>query len=227
MSKLIKGGLKEVLKDIIPRELWDKIPTSFDIIGSRSGAVAIIEIPEELEPFKFEIAKAITKLNRNVRCVLRKVSGRKGIFRLYEYETLIPGPTEVIHKEHGYLIKLDPVKVYFSPRDQSDRLDIAKNVKPGEVILYMFAGVGPYALTICKFCPDVKIIYAIEINPYAINYMIENIRLNKLKGKIVPIEGDVRYVCPKLFNKFDRVLMTLPLGSHEYLDLSFKFLREC
>ncbi|MCG2892988.1 MAG: class I SAM-dependent methyltransferase family protein, partial [Vulcanisaeta sp.] len=62
--------LKDVVKPFVPRELWDKIPRSFDIIGSRSGAVAIIEIPPELEDYKVLIGEAIIKLNRNVRAVL-------------------------------------------------------------------------------------------------------------------------------------------------------------
>ena len=218
--------LKDLIKDKIPRELHQYIPSSFDIVGSRQGAVAIVEIPEELESYKYMIAEAIIKLNKNVRAVLRKVSGRQGVYRLYEFEVLIPGPTEVVHKEHGYLIKVDPTKVYFSPRDHSDRLDIARQVKPGETILYLFAGVGPYAIAICKFCPEVKIVHAVEINPWGIHYMIENIRINKLRGKIVPIEGDVREVAPKFYETADRVLMTLPLGAHEYLELGLCCIRK-
>ncbi len=209
--------LKDLVKDRIPPELHHLIPTSFDIVGSRQGAVAIIEIPEELEPYKYIIAEAILKLNKHVRAVLRKLGGRKGIYRLYEYEILVQGPTEVIHKEHGYLIKVDPLRVYFSPRDHSDRIDIARQVEPGETILYLFAGVGPYAIAICKLQPQVRVIHAVEINPVAVHYMIENIRLNKLKGKIIPIEGDAKIVSKHFYYKCDRVIMTLPLGAHEYL----------
>lgn len=218
-------SLKELLKNIIPQNLHHLIPTSFDIIGSRNGAVAIIEIPEELELYKYEIAKALIKINKHVKTVLRKISGRKGIYRLYNFEILIPGPTEVLHKEHGYFIKVDPTKVYFSPRDHSDRLDIAKQVKPNEFIIYMFAGVGPYAICICKQCPDVRQIIAIEINSIAIKYMMDNIRLNKLKGKITPIEGDVICVSPKYYNTADRVIMTLPLGAFQYLEYGIKCIR--
>ncbi|NPA99758.1 MAG: class I SAM-dependent methyltransferase family protein [Crenarchaeota archaeon] len=208
--------VKDLLKDKIPKELIELVPTSFDIVGSRQGAVAIVEIPEELEEYKYEIAKAIMKINKHVKAVLRRKGPRRGAFRLYEYEILIPGPTEVVHKEAGYLIKLDPTKVYFSPRDQSDRLEIAEQVRDGETILYLFAGVAPYAVAICKR-KNVHVIHCVEINPVAVRYMIENIRLNKLKGKIVPIEGDVNIVAPKFYYKSDRVLMTLPLGAHEYV----------
>lgn len=208
--------VKDLLRDKIPKDLIDLVPTSFDIVGSRQGAVAIVEIPEELEEYKYEIAKAIMKINKHVKAVLRKIGPRRGAFRLYEYEILIPGPTEVIHKEAGYLIKVDPTKVYFSPRDQSDRLEIAEQVRDGETILYLFAGVAPYAIAICKR-RNVHVIHCVEINPIAVRYMIENVRLNKLKGKIVPIEGDVNVVAPKFYYKSDRVLMTLPLGAYEYV----------
>ncbi len=218
-------GLKNILKNKIPKELLNKIPSSFDIVGSRSGAVAIIEIPEELDTYKHIIAEAIVKLNRHVKTVLRRVGPRTGPFRLYRYEVLIQGPTEVLHKEHGYYLKLDPTKVYFSPRDQNDRIQIAKMVRENETIMYMFAGIGPYAVAICKFCPNVRLVVAIELNPTAHEYMISNVRINKLKGRVIPILGDVRKVCPKFYEKFDRVLMTLPLGAFEYLDLGIKCLR--
>ncbi len=200
----------------MPKELWDNLPRSFDIIGSRQGAVAIVEIPPELEEYKYVIAECILKLNKHVKAVLRRIGAREGPFRLYKYEILIPGPTEVIHKENGYLIKVDPTKVYFSPRDQGDREDIARQVRPGEVILYPFAGVGPYAIAILKRQPNVKLIIAIELNEYAFYYLLENIKLNKLEGRILPILGDAGKIMP-LFKKVDRVLMTLPLHAHFYL----------
>jgi tRNA (guanine37-N1)-methyltransferase len=216
--------LKEVIKPLIPRELWDKVPRSFDIIGSRSGAVAIIEIPPELENYKFLIGETIIKLNKHVKAVLRRVGARESEFRLYRYEVLVPGPTEVIHKESNYLIKVDPTKAYFSPRDQGDREDIARQIMPGEVILYPFAGVGPYAVTILKRQSLVKLVIAIELNEYAYYYMLDNIKLNKLEGKVLPLLGDAA----KLMESFcgvDRVILTLPLGAHKFLRQSLTCVR--
>ncbi len=213
---VVMPTLKDVVKPFVPRELWDKIPRSFDIIGSRSGAVAIIEIPPELEDYKVLIGEAIIKLNRNVRAVLRRVGAREGEFRLYKYEVLVPGPTEVIHKEDNYLIRVDPTKAYFSPRDQGDREDIARQVMPGEVVLYPFAGVGPYAIAILKRQPLTRLVIAIELNEYAYNYMLSNIKLNKLEGRILPLHGDAARLMD-LFHNVDRVLLTLPLGAHRFL----------
>ncbi|ADN49458.1 class I SAM-dependent methyltransferase [Vulcanisaeta distributa] len=217
--------LKDVVKPLIPRELWDKVPRSFDIVGSRSGAIAIIEIPPELEGYKFVIGEAITKLNKHVKTVLRRIGAREGEFRLYRYEVLVPGPTEVIHREGNYLIKVDPTKAYFSPRDQGDREDIAKQVMPNEVILYPFAGVGPYAIAILKRQPLVKLVIAIELNEYAYYYMLDNIKLNKLEGKVLPLLGDAARLMG-LFCGVDRIILTLPLGAHKFLRQSLMCVRD-
>lgn len=217
--------LKDVVRPLIPKELWDRVPRSFDIVGSRSGAVAIIEIPPELENYKFIIGDAIVRLNRHVKAVLRRIGAREGEFRLYKYEVLVPGPTEVIHKENNYLIKVDPTKAYFSPRDQGDREDIARQVMPNEVILYPFAGVGPYAITILKRQPLVRLVIAIELNEYAYYYMLDNIKLNRLEGKVLPLLGDAAKLMG-LFHGVDRVILTLPLGAHRFLKQSLMSVKD-
>jgi tRNA (guanine37-N1)-methyltransferase len=208
-------ALKRALRGRIPDDLLHLVPSSFDIVGSRSGAVAIIEIPDELEPYKYEIAKAVKSLNKNVGAVIRRRGARTGAFRLYDYEVLVEGPTEVIHREHGYSIKVDPTKVYFSPRDQTDRAEIADMVAEGERILYLFAGAGPYGVAIAKR-KRVRWIYAVELNPWGFKYMVDNIRLNKLSA-MVPVRADVADFCAGFKGEADRAIMTLPLGAHQYL----------
>ncbi|CCC82310.1 class I SAM-dependent methyltransferase [Thermoproteus tenax] len=211
-------SLKSLLKNVIPEPYLSMVPSSFEIIGSRSGAIAIIEIPDELDAYKHEIAEAIKRMNKNITTVLRRRGPRSGPYRLYNYEVLIEGPTEVLHKEHGYYIKVDPTKVYFSSRDQTDRAEISEMVREGEKILYLFAGAGPYAVAIAKR-KHVKWIYAVEINPWGFKYMIDNIKINKLDN-IVPIRADVSLFCKNFYEKVNRIIMTLPLGAHKYLDLA-------
>jgi len=198
------------------------VPSSFDIVGSRAGAVAIVEIPEELEPYKRVIAEKIMELHKNVRAVYRKLGERTGEYRVRELE-LIGGESvrEVLHKEHGYLLKLDVTQVYFSPREATERQRVASKVKPGEFVVVMFAGVGPFAIAIAKKQPLVDKVVAIELNPVAYKYMVENIRLNKLEGKVVPVLGDVREEAPKFAGKADRVVMPLPKGAYMYLREAF------
>ncbi len=215
-------SLRELLKGTLPEDLLRLVPSSFDIIGSREGAVAVVEIPEALEPYKRVIAEKIMELHKNVKAVYRKASGREGEYRLRKLE-LIGGEEvrEVLHREHGYLLKLDVTKVYFSPREATERQRVASKVQPGEFVIVMFAGVGPFAIAIAKRQPLVERVIAIEINPVAYRYMLENIRLNKLEGKVVPVLGDVREEAPKFAEKADRVVMPLPKGAYMYLHEAF------
>jgi tRNA (guanine37-N1)-methyltransferase len=49
-----------------------------------------------------------------------------------------------------------------------------------------------------------------------------NIRVNKMSHKIVPVLGDVRTACEELYGKCDRVVMPLPLGAENFLDVAVK-----
>jgi len=220
------GKLKDLLRGVLSKEELEKVPSSFDIVGSREGAVAIIEIPPELYERRRLIAEAIMRLHKNVRTVVAKRSPRKGAYRVRDYEIILGSEnTEVTHKEYGALLKLDPLKVYFSPREATERLRVASKVRPGEVVMLMFAGVGPYAVAIARVQPLVRKIIAIEINPDAYRYLIENVRLNKLEGKVIPVLGDVRDKCRHWYGRCDRVVMPLPKGAYEYLDEAFRCLK--
>ncbi len=198
--------------------------TSFDLIGSREKAVAIIESTSRKE--EKSIAEKIMKQHPSVKSVLRKLSERKGRFRKREYK-IIKGNknTEVIHKEYGFLLKLDPKKTYFSSRESTERQRIASSIKPNESILVMFSGICPFAIAIEKRQPRVKEIIAIEINPKAHKYAQENLILNKTK-KIKLYNGDVKKILPTIKNKFDRIVMPLPKGAYSYLNLAYKKIKK-
>ncbi len=221
----MKGQKPKSLKEVLAKKLSKKqlglLPRAFDIIGSKQKTVIVIEIPTELEKFKHDIAKALMVLHKNAGAVLRKMSGRYGKYRLVRYELLAgTKDTEVVHREYGCVFKLDPRRVYFSPRELTERQRIASLVRPKERVLVMFSGVGPYPITIAKKQPKVGEIVGVEWNPAAYEYAIENVRMNKVSEKIRIIKGDVRKVCPDL-GKFDRIVMPLALEGWKYLDTAF------
>ena len=213
-------NMKEVLEGILSEEELQYLRTSFDIIGD----VAIIEVPEELEHREKLIAEAILKVHKRIKTVCKKTSERKGTHRLRKVKKILGKKTETIHKEHGAQFKLDVKSVYFSPRESTERERIADMVQEGETVMVMFAGVGPYAIVIAKKKP-VKKVYGIEINKKGYEYMKENVKLNKLGKKMVPIHGDVKDKAPKYFRKCDRVLMPLPKGGPSYLELAIRCLK--
>lgn len=219
-------GLRAELRDILPEDMLRRVPRSFDIIGSKQKAVAIIEIPENLEQSEEVIAEAIMRVHGNVASVLAKGSERTGEYRTRELR-LVAGDadTEVVHKEGGCLLKLDPRMVYFSPRESTERERIAKVVKDGEEILVMFSGIGPLPICIAKRHGSVRAT-AVELNPVAHNYCVENIHLNRVGDRVEAIRGDVDEVCRNLDEEYDRVLMPLPKGAYRFLDIAISLLRD-
>ena len=219
-------SLKSALKAKIPDDDIKKLPRAFDVIGSRERAVAIIEIPEELEKYEQYIAEAIMKLHKSVKSVLKKAGPRHGALRLREYK-LIAGDanTEVLHVESGCRFKVDPQRAYFSPRESAERARIVGSVKPNEVVMVFFAGVGPLAILIAKKAKPGRVI-GIEINPDAVRYFRENVALNKLRNVDV-VEGDVRAVAGPWAGLCDRVLMPLPETAIEYIDDAIKCTKPC
>jgi len=214
-------GLKEELAGKIPKGKMAFLRTGFDIIGD----VAVIEIPPELESKKSIIAKALQRSQPHVRAVARKLSGREGEFRLRELELLVGKTTETVHRECGCDYKMDVAKVYFSPREATERQRIAEQVEPKETVMVFFAGVGPYAIMIAKKRKPTKVI-AIEVNPDAVRYMKENVRMNKVQGKVEPILGDVKTLVRRFYGKCDRVVMPLPKEGYKFLGEAFSCLKK-
>ncbi|MGV8176946.1 MAG: class I SAM-dependent methyltransferase [Candidatus Bilamarchaeaceae archaeon] len=195
------------------------IPSSYDMLGS----IAIVEIPEELAKRKKTklIGKAITSVNKHIRTVYMKASAMSGEYRVRKLKLIFgKDEPETIHKENGCSMKLDVKKVYYSVRLGTERLRIAEQVGPREKVLVLFAGVGPFAFVIAKRRPDAEIT-AVELNPDAVRYMEENIRLNKA-WNVKPVLGDARKVVRAEYKNWaDRVLMPLPKSAEDFLDAGF------
>ncbi|RLE50325.1 MAG: class I SAM-dependent methyltransferase family protein [Candidatus Methanomethylicota archaeon] len=197
-----------------------------DVIGD----IAIIKVPDVLLGKSKVIAEAILREMHNVKAVFRQVSPAQSITRVRGIEWLAGEKrTETYHREHGCIFKVDIAKVYFSPRLLYERERIAKIVEEScksryELVLNMFAGVGCFSIILAKKT-DKAIVYSVDINPYAFDYMVENVKLNKLEGKVIPILGDSKNVALSMPNKFTRVLMPLPELAYDYLSYALIALR--
>lgn len=194
---------------------------SFDMIGD----IAIVEIPRGKEKEAKETAKSIMDMHPHIKTVFEKRSNRFGEFRLRELKPIIGRERVTEHHESGCCFRLDVTRVYFSPREGTERERIAAQVKPGETVLVMFAGIGPFAIAIGKKQPRVRKVYAVEINPDAVKYMEENVRLNRLKYVVEPVCGDVRKVCRKFYGKCSRVVMPLPHEGRKFLGTAIRCLK--
>jgi tRNA (guanine37-N1)-methyltransferase len=215
-------SLRKVLKDKLTEEEVGQVRRAFDVVGD----IAVVKIPELLVPKKQVIGQALMQVHQNVRTVLRQVGPVSGEFRTRELEVIAGEPrTETTYREGGCSFKVDLAKVYFSPRLAYERLRIAKTLQPGEVVTNLFAGVGCYSVIIARYSQAARI-YSIDKNPAAFEYMRENIRINKVGDRVVPLLGDAREVVKKMLaGKADRVLMPLPELAREFLDVALQALR--
>jgi tRNA (guanine37-N1)-methyltransferase len=214
-KKQQRKTLVQVLENRLPPHLLASLPRALDIIGD----IAIIEIPPELKAHQNLIGEAILAKYKNVRTVLAKVGAVSGTYRLREFE-IIAGEqkTATVHKEYGCQYHVDIARMYFSPRLSHEHDRVASLVQKGETVVDLFAGVGPFSVLIAKKKADAKV-YAVDINPEAIEFLKRNIRLNRVENRVIPILGDARQVIEeRLLGVADRVIMNLPEKAVEFID---------
>jgi tRNA (guanine37-N1)-methyltransferase len=192
--------------------------SSYDVIGD----IAILEIPSGFENYQSEISEILLKSKGNIKAVFKKQSALEGAERIRKLKWLWgENRTKTVHREHGCQFKLDIAKVFFSPRLSYERQRIKEQVKKGETIVDMFAGVGPYSIEIAKQ-RDVTVL-GYDINETAIEYFKENIRINKVADRVEADLGDCRKLVPKGWA--DRCIMNLPKNGREFFRTALNILK--
>ncbi len=208
------SGLREQLREHLSEGELDDLITAFDIVGS----IAIIEIPDSLSPKELMIAERLMAVNTSVKTVLKKIGGHQGRYRIQEL-ALVAGEdtreTEV--QENGVKLKVNVAEAYYSIRMATERKRILSLIAPGEQILCLFSGVGPYPIIFSKHSGAREIV-GVELNPVAHALAVENVAMNRCTN-VHLIEGDAHAVLKKLSGRtFDRVTMPLPHSADEFLD---------
>ena len=218
----MKRNLKYYLKNKLSEKELKLVPSSFDAVGD---ILIFSEFPNELSKKEKIIGQTILENYHNIKTILKKTKRYSGRFRTPKLKVIAGAKRkETTHKENNVFIKLDVEKVYFSPRMSSERKRITELTNPNESVLVMFSGSGVYPLVIAKNS-KCKEVYGIEINPIAHKYGLENVKKNKLENKIKLFFGDVKKIMPKLNKKFNRILMPLPKGGEDFLNLTLKYIK--
>ena len=222
--------IEEILKNELPPKIFKLIPKSYDIIGH----IAIVEFDrfknisyKEAIGSKKKFAKALLNANKSVKSIYEKKSKIKGRFRLRNLK-LLTGKDQphTIYKENNCIFNIDVNKTYFSPRLAYERKRLANcDIKDYELIIDMFAGVGPYSIQIAKV-HDVEV-YSFDINPIAYKYLKKNILLNKLKGKVNAFNINAKNLLKstntlgnELKHKANRIIMNLPQKALKFIDVA-------
>ncbi len=201
-------------------EVWKRI----EFVGD----LAIIRCPLKMTPEELKpLAESILSKFPMVKSVWAGLPGVEGPYRLRRHVHLAGEVrSETIYREHGCVFKVDINKAYVSPALNYEHKRIAKLVRQGETVVNMFAGIGLFSIIIAKYSKPDKV-HSIDINPYAFEYMVENIRLNKVENIVIPYLGDAKEIIEKhLLNTADRVLMPYPELAFEYFETAVKALKQ-
>ena len=212
-------------RELPPRQT---IQAPADILGfepslERLGDVVIVD--EDDSERAREIAQAVIESDLPARSVLNRASKIKGELRVRDWELLAErtdsdtevdrSPTETVHREYGHEFLLDLDAVYFSPRLATERHRVVEQIQPGERVVDMFAGVGPFAIPAASRGADVV---AVDLNETAIEYLRENAERNNVSDRITPITGDIREVAADYHGWADRLVMNLPHSANEFVE---------
>jgi len=195
---------------------------SYEIVGD----IAIVRLSHSSPENAQNASETIMSIHKNVKTTLVQASPVVGDFRLRRL-TYVAGENKksTIHKEYGCLFSVDVAKCYFSPRLSHERMRVAEMVKPNETVVNMFAGVGCFSIMIAKHVSATKV-FSIDVNPAAIQFMRENVRLNRVYGKVIPLLGDSKEIISnKMRRVADRVLLPLPEKALEYLPYALSALK--
>jgi tRNA (guanine37-N1)-methyltransferase len=211
----------ELLEQRIRIEELVGLKPSFEVVGD------IAVLTEDVANEQL-VAEAIMSLHKSIKVVAKRISPVEGVFRSRRLK-IIAGEhrTETTHKENGCRYKLDLEQVYFNPRLARERDRVASLAAHGknekEEVIDMFAGVGSFAIQIAKRAPQSHVT-AIDINPAAIKYLRENMKLNSVSN-IEAIESDIKEVYGVFTDRADRIIMNLPKSAYLFLAEALSMLK--
>ncbi|HZD42535.1 MAG TPA: methyltransferase, partial [Methanomicrobiales archaeon] len=181
------------------------------------GGIALMQEEDRAE------ANRLLASRPSIHTVLLPLSDVEGEYRTRRFEVLAGIPTtRTRYVEYGYRFDIDLALAYFSARLSNERQRVLSMVSPGERILDMFAGVGPFSIVLSE---KAAVVTAVDINPDAIHLLIDNVHLNR-RPNILPMLADAARLDHIFEKPFDRVIMNLPVASWNFLDPAFRLTRD-
>ncbi len=217
MAKILRKALEGQLKP----EQVRAIETGIDVIGD----IAIVKLAEPVKEQGALVGEAVLRSAKNVKAVFDQEGGLEGDFRLRRLRHLAgEDRTLTMHRENGLRFMVDVEKCYFSPRLSTERMRIADLTEGGEKVLNMFAGVGPYSITLAKK-KGIEV-WSCELNEVAYRLHLENNALNKVEPLMHMLNQDAARLPESVVVRFDRILMPHPSQSNRFLPEALKMVRK-
>ncbi|XP_070576776.1 LOW QUALITY PROTEIN: tRNA (guanine(37)-N(1))-methyltransferase-like [Ptychodera flava] len=234
-EKLFDYDLEITYKDWTADEiLRAAVPPDVEVISSfsRLGHIAHMNLKQEQMEYKNIIGQVILDKNPGIKMVVNKVNTIDNEFRFFEMEVMAgEAETMVVSlKENHCTFEFDFSKVYWNPRLSTEHDRIVGELKKGDVVYDVFAGVGPFAIPAAKKGCQVL---ANDLNPESHKWLEKNVKRNKMQDRVECFNLDGReFIRTKLKKDLlerhkinteikDRafhVIMNLPALAIDFLD---------
>jgi tRNA wybutosine-synthesizing protein 2 len=220
---MMPGKFRKLVLDKLGKKLTDDqvsmIPSGFQRIGN----IVILNLPVDLQKYSQPIGKLVLDNFKYAKTVCMRTGGVSGELR-EPCVRVIAGEnnTVTVHRENRCAYKTDVSRLMFSKGNLSERGRLPDIIRPGETIVDMFAGIGYFSIPIARFARPARI-FAIDKNPIAIEYLKENIRLNKVAERMIPMRGDCMDV--RFGDIADRILMGYLPKTYWFLPAAFEALK--
>uniref|UniRef100_A0A4W4HJD8 tRNA (guanine(37)-N1)-methyltransferase n=1 Tax=Electrophorus electricus TaxID=8005 RepID=A0A4W4HJD8_ELEEL len=211
---------EEVLRAVLPE--GQDVTSGF----SRVGHIAHMNLRDHQLPYKSLIGQVIMDKNPGVTCVVNKTNTIDSTYRNFQMEVLA-GESNMVAKvrENGVLYEFDFSRVYWNPRLSTEHERVVSLLRCGDIVLDVFAGVGPFAIPAARRgC----VVLANDLNPEAHRWLQHNARLNKVDAAITTfnldgrefLRGPARERLPGLMRGPGavHVVMNLPALALDFLD---------
>ena len=213
------GSIRDILGQTLPAEKLRNFSGRFDVIGD----IAVVTIPPGFEGDEEVIGQAIRKHRPGICTVIKKVSRISGSYRTATYEVILGSGTETTHRENGFSYDLDLQSSFFTSRLAHERKRVTGQVRAGESVLVLFAGVGPFVIPSASRGARVV---AVEQNPDACRWLVRNLLKNRVAERVTVIPEDAFDPALLPDESFDRVIIPAPYGRDESFDLAATKVRD-
>lgn len=180
------------------------LPRAYDVIGD----IVLIRLPARLRSQGPAVGEALLRFVPGCRIVgddrgVRGPERRRSLHRIAG-----SGGWSTFHRENGLRWEVDLGQAYFSPRLAREHFLVAEAVRPGERVLDLCAGIGPFSLLIAHQARAGSIT-AVEANPDAIRLLRANAKRLGLTRRVRILEGRVEDLTTEL-PPADRAILNLP-----------------
>jgi len=211
-----RADLSAALRGQMPESGLNLLPRGWFILGE----VIIVKIHPRLREYEHDIGRALLQYYPRCFTVLAD-DGIEGNLRRPVRRTIVGSKSRTVHKENGVIFHLDAREVMFSPGNLRERMRMSR-LGRGETVVDMFAGIGYFSIPMAVHSRP-KMVYAIELNPYAHQFLCQNIRANQVQEIVQPILGDCTIETPQ--GIADRVLMGMVQITDQYLKTGISALK--